>query len=68
MNIRYEETQGRSLGFALELYEQTGNSDWLGMVENTLRNQYTKESELETNGKAIGSMVHWLHPKAKADS
>jgi len=41
--------QGRSLDFSLELYELTGNTEWLSLVQNTLRNQYTEIDEIETN-------------------
>lgn len=41
--------QGRTLDFSLELYESTGNKQWLDLVENTLKNQYTKIAEIETN-------------------
>ena len=41
--------QGRTLDFSLELYELTGNNQFLKIVENTLKNQYTKVDELEEN-------------------
>ena len=41
--------QGRSLDYALELYEKTANKKWLNLVENTLTNQYTEVSQLEFN-------------------
>lgn len=41
--------QGRALDFALEIYESTENEAYLALVENTLRNQYTKLEEIETN-------------------
>ena len=41
--------QGRSLYFSLELYELTGNNQFLELVENTLKNQYTEIDELEEN-------------------
>lgn len=41
--------QGRTLDYALDLYEDTNNQQWLNIVETTLSNQYTKLSEIETN-------------------
>lgn len=41
--------QGRSLDFSLEIYESTKNEQFLTLVENTLQNQYTKISDIETN-------------------
>ena len=41
--------QGRTLDLALEMYEKTGDSKWLDLVQNTLKNQYTKIDELENN-------------------
>jgi len=41
--------QGRTLDFSLELYELTGNNQFLEIVENTLKNQYTNIDELEGN-------------------
>jgi len=41
--------QGRTLDFALEIYEKSGDKKWLDLVKNTLENQYTKIEELETN-------------------
>jgi len=41
--------QGRALDYALDLYEETGDQRFLDLVKNTLRNQYTKIGELETN-------------------
>lgn len=41
--------QGRSLDFSLELYELTGNNQFLELVENTLRNQYTEIDDLKDN-------------------
>jgi len=41
--------QGRSLDFSLEFYEITKDNRWLEIVENTLKNQYTKIDELESN-------------------
>jgi len=41
--------QGRALDFALEVYEQTGNEQFLDLVKTTLKNQYTKLDEIETN-------------------
>jgi len=41
--------QGRSLDFALELYDQTGEEQWLNIVETTLENQYTYLEEIESN-------------------
>lgn len=50
---RFETTQKfpqpRTLDFSLELYELTGNNQWLELVQNTLKNQNTKVDELETN-------------------
>jgi len=41
--------QGRALDFSLEIYEQTGNNQFLELVQKTLQNQYTKIEEIETN-------------------
>jgi len=41
--------QGRSLYFALEEYQRSGQAKWLELVQTTLENQYTKINELETN-------------------
>jgi len=41
--------QGRTLDFSLEVYESTGNEQFLTIVQNTLKNQYTKIEEIETN-------------------
>jgi len=41
--------QGRSLDFSLELYELTDNNQFLDLVENTLKNQFTFVDEIETN-------------------
>ena len=41
--------QGRALDFSLEIYESTGNDQFLKLVQNTLQNQYTKVQEIETN-------------------
>jgi len=41
--------QGRTLDFALDLYEKTGEEKWLNLVENTLENQYTKLEDIKTN-------------------
>lgn len=41
--------QGRTLDFALELYELTNDPQWLNLVKNTLNNQYTSVDELSTN-------------------
>jgi len=50
---RFETTQKfpqpRSLDFSLELYELTGNNQWLELVQNTLQNQYTDTDGLQTN-------------------
>jgi len=64
--------QGRTLDFSLELYELTGNSQWLELVQNTLQNQYTKSDELQTNYNLFdpieggfhryGTRVDWSPP------
>ena len=41
--------QGRTLDFALDMYEQTGDEQFLSLVENTLENQYTSLDEISTN-------------------
>lgn len=41
--------QGRTLDFSLEVYESTGNGQFLALVQNTLQNQYTNIEEIETN-------------------
>lgn len=41
--------QGRALDYSLDLYELTGDKQWLELVQNTLQNQYTEIDELETN-------------------
>jgi len=41
--------QGRALDFSLDLYELTGNEQFLNLVKKTLKNQYTKIDEIETN-------------------
>jgi len=41
--------QGRVLDYSLDLYEQNGDTQWLDLVKNTLENQYTSVSELQTN-------------------
>jgi len=41
--------QGRALDYSLDLYELTGENQWLELVQNTLKNQYTKIEEIETN-------------------
>jgi len=41
--------QGRTLDFSLDFYESTGNEQFLTLVQNTLKNQYTKIEEIETN-------------------
>jgi len=41
--------QGRTLDYALDQYEQTGNKEWLDVVLTTLKNQYTEVKEIETN-------------------
>lgn len=41
--------QGRTLDYSLDLYEQTNEIKWLELVQNTLKNQYTNLSEIETN-------------------
>ena len=41
--------QGRTLDFALEVYEVTGDERFLEVVQRTLENQYTEIDELETN-------------------
>jgi len=41
--------QGRSLDYALEIYETTNDERFLNLVKNTLANQYTNINELETN-------------------
>jgi len=41
--------QGRTLDFSLELYEYTGDNRWLELVQNTLKNQYTKIDNLDSD-------------------
>ena len=41
--------QGRTLDFSLDIYESTGNKQFLTLVQNTLKNQYTKIGEIKTN-------------------
>jgi len=41
--------QGRALDFSLDVYELTGNEQFLELVQNTLQNQYTQIEEIETN-------------------
>jgi len=41
--------QGRALDFSLDVYELTGNKQWLDLVQNTLQNQYTNVEEIEAN-------------------
>jgi len=41
--------QGRTLDFSLELYELTDNNQFLELVQNTLKNQYTSIEEIESN-------------------
>jgi uncharacterized protein YyaL (SSP411 family)/cytochrome c biogenesis protein CcdA len=41
--------QGRTLDLALGLYKKTKDKRWLDLVENTLKNQYTKIDELSSN-------------------
>jgi len=41
--------QGRTLDFSLQVYESTGNKQFLTIVQNTLKNQYTKIDEIKTN-------------------
>ena len=37
------------MDFSLEVYESTGNEQFLTLVQNTLKNQYTEIGEIETN-------------------
>ena len=41
--------QGRVLDYSLEIYESTGNEEFLTLVQNTLQNQYTDIAEIKTN-------------------
>tara|TARA_Y100000310_G_scaffold258720_1_gene267219 strand:- start:1132 stop:2208 length:1077 start_codon:yes stop_codon:yes gene_type:complete len=41
--------QGRTLDFALDLYESTGNEQWINLVINTLENQYTNIEEIQSD-------------------
>lgn len=41
--------QGRTLDYALDLYERSNNQQWLNIVETTLENQFTLLDELENN-------------------
>ena len=41
--------QGRSLDYALDVYEQTGGARWLTVVTNTFENQFTLLDEIKTN-------------------
>ena len=38
-----------TLDFALDLYELSNDQQWLNLVKNTLKNQYTSIDELKTN-------------------
>jgi uncharacterized protein YyaL (SSP411 family)/cytochrome c biogenesis protein CcdA len=40
--------QGRTMDYALGLYEQTKDKQWLAIVRKTLESQYTKLSEIKT--------------------
>jgi cytochrome c-type biogenesis protein len=40
--------QGRTMDYALGLYEQTKDKQWLDIVQKTLENQYTKISEIKS--------------------
>ena len=48
--------QGRALDFSLELYELTGDVQWLKIVETTLNNQYTNINELKNERTKIYSI------------
>jgi len=64
--------QGRTLDFALEIYDQTGNEQYLKLVEKTLENQYTSISNLHDNYNLFdpveggfhryGTTPHWTPP------
>ncbi|RMF04948.1 DUF255 domain-containing protein [Candidatus Woesearchaeota archaeon] len=41
--------QGRTLDYALEKYSRSGDERFLNVVLTTMRNQYTKTDEIETN-------------------
>ena len=41
--------QGRTLDFSLDVYESTANKQFLTIVQNTLKNQYTEIENIETN-------------------
>jgi len=53
--------QGRSLDFSLELYELTQDVQWLNLVENTLKNQYTEIDELEENYNLFDPLEGGFH-------
>jgi len=53
--------QPRTLDFSLELYELTGNAQWLDLVRQTLENQYTKIEEVETNYKLFDPVEGGFH-------
>ena len=40
--------QGRALDYALDLYEQTKDPQWLKIIEKTLTSEYTKLGEIKT--------------------
>lgn len=64
--------QGRTLDFALELYETTNEKHWLDLVQNTLENQYTEIDKLDSDYNLFdpvdggfhryGTTRHWTPP------
>ena len=53
--------QPRTLDFSLELYETTGNDQWLNLVRQTLEGQYTKIDEVETNYNLFDTVEGGFH-------
>jgi len=53
--------QGRTLDFSLETYEITGNKEFLNMVQNTIRNQYTDINTIQTKYKLFDPIEGGFH-------
>jgi len=53
--------QGRTLDFLLETYEITGNKEFLNMVQNTIRNQYTYTDTIQTKYKLFDPIEGGFH-------
>ena len=53
--------QGRTLDYALDLYEDTNNQQWLNIVETTLANQLTQIDQLENNYNLFEPIKVGLH-------